>query len=245
MFLTLVGFLLYKTGAACALRKRGCSAVGGEVLALLLPMCYYVMDTTVRDILSDIRKCSVPELCQGVPVEVMRDPDAVLLFGSLAEFNFVELTVARISGHTWVPITEKGSAVLVRSYDARMDPVLLRAKVIQSSEEKCTVGELEKISRKPRREHIRHAPCPSANVCALDNMILIQPQPCRLLNISAGGVCIEAGHIYAVGQTLRLSVPVAGEDRCESYSCRVVRAAPGTDGRFEYGLVFLPAHQRS
>ena len=53
VFLTVAGVLLYKLGAAYALRERGYYAVGGEVLALLLPVLYYVAKAMVRDIIKD------------------------------------------------------------------------------------------------------------------------------------------------------------------------------------------------
>lgn len=54
-FLTVAGILLYKVGAASALRERGYYAVGGEAVALLLPVLYYVVITTIRDIVQDER----------------------------------------------------------------------------------------------------------------------------------------------------------------------------------------------
>ena len=54
-FLTVAGVLLYKLGAAYALRERGYYAVGGEALALLLPVFYYCAAVTVRDILRDAK----------------------------------------------------------------------------------------------------------------------------------------------------------------------------------------------
>ena len=55
-FLTVAGILLYKLGAAYALRERGYYAVGGEALALLLPVFYYCAAATVRDIVKDWRE---------------------------------------------------------------------------------------------------------------------------------------------------------------------------------------------
>ena len=52
-FLTVAGVLLYKLGAACALRERGYYAVGGEALALLLPVLYCAAAATVRNIVQD------------------------------------------------------------------------------------------------------------------------------------------------------------------------------------------------
>jgi len=53
--LTAAGVLLYKAGAAYAMRERGYYAIGGEALALLLPVLYYVTATTIRDIVRDMR----------------------------------------------------------------------------------------------------------------------------------------------------------------------------------------------
>lgn len=56
VFLTVAGVLLYKLGAAYAMRERGYYAVGGEALALLLPVVYYCAAATVRDIIEDWRE---------------------------------------------------------------------------------------------------------------------------------------------------------------------------------------------
>lgn len=54
-FLMVAGILLYKLGAAYALRERGYYAVGGEALALLLPVVYYCAAATIRDIVRDMK----------------------------------------------------------------------------------------------------------------------------------------------------------------------------------------------
>ncbi len=54
--LTVAGVVLFKVGAAYALRERGYYAVGGEALALLLPVLYYTMATTIRDVIKDWRE---------------------------------------------------------------------------------------------------------------------------------------------------------------------------------------------
>lgn len=56
VLLTVAGVLLYKLGAAYAMRERGYYAVGGEALALLLPVVYYCEAATVRDIIKDWRE---------------------------------------------------------------------------------------------------------------------------------------------------------------------------------------------
>lgn len=56
MFLTVDGVLLYKLGAAYALRERGYHAVGGEALFLLLPVIYYCTEAIIREIIEDWRE---------------------------------------------------------------------------------------------------------------------------------------------------------------------------------------------
>lgn len=53
--LTLIGIILFRAGAAAGLRDRGYEAVGGEAFALLLPVLYYLISTTLRDWVDDIR----------------------------------------------------------------------------------------------------------------------------------------------------------------------------------------------
>ncbi len=54
VFLTAAGVLLYKLGAAYALRERGYFAVGGEAFFLLLPVLYYIVSVAIRDIIRDV-----------------------------------------------------------------------------------------------------------------------------------------------------------------------------------------------
>ena len=53
--LTVAGVALFKIGAAYALHKRGCYTVGGEALVLLLPVLYYMMAATIRDVMRDAK----------------------------------------------------------------------------------------------------------------------------------------------------------------------------------------------
>lgn len=53
--LTLIGIVLFRAGAAAGLRERGYEAVCGEAFALLLPVLYYLISTTVKDWIDDIR----------------------------------------------------------------------------------------------------------------------------------------------------------------------------------------------
>ena len=53
--LTLAGITLFRAGAAYALTERGYSAVGGEVVALLLPVLYPLISAVVRDYIEDAK----------------------------------------------------------------------------------------------------------------------------------------------------------------------------------------------
>lgn len=53
--LTVAGALLFRAGAAYAFGCRGYAAVGGEIFALFLPIIYYAVSTTVRDVIEDLK----------------------------------------------------------------------------------------------------------------------------------------------------------------------------------------------
>lgn len=55
IFLTAAGFVLFKAGAAYALRQRGYYAIGGEAFALILPVFWYAGARTVADWLDEFR----------------------------------------------------------------------------------------------------------------------------------------------------------------------------------------------
>lgn len=59
--LTLAGIILFRAGAAYALTERGYSAVGGEAVALLLPVLWYLISQTVRDLTKDAKNGYLPE----------------------------------------------------------------------------------------------------------------------------------------------------------------------------------------
>lgn len=59
--LTLAGIILFRAGAAYALTERGYSAVGGEAVALLLPVLWYLISQTVRDFTKDAKNGYLPD----------------------------------------------------------------------------------------------------------------------------------------------------------------------------------------
>lgn len=192
---------------------------------------------TDREEIPDVPSASA--LDRGMPIEVMRDFDTVLFYGKLAAASAEMLDVRRVPGEKCFPICQLKSAVLVRGYDARMNPILLLAKVIDSTGIQCMVGELKRIPHVTQRKSVRFPLTPPTVVYALEDTAPDQPQQCQLLNISTGGACIVTEHPYAVKQSLRLWVELARESgHTAVYHCRVVRATPRSGGCFEYGLVF-------
>ena len=52
--LTLIGFAMFYAAAVYATAERGCRAVGGEALFLLLPVVWYALSTIIRDTIRDV-----------------------------------------------------------------------------------------------------------------------------------------------------------------------------------------------
>lgn len=57
--LTMCGFLLFRAGQAAAFEQRGYIAYGGECFFLALPLFYYLISTTARDIAVEIKNFNV------------------------------------------------------------------------------------------------------------------------------------------------------------------------------------------
>lgn len=180
-----------------------------------------------------------------MPVEVMRDFDTILLFGKLTAATPADLTIRRISKEACFPIIDREGVVLVRCYDMQADPVLLRARVIQSTGLDCTVGNLELLPYKTSRQYARYPLCPPGRVFVWEDGAGAGAfQPCQLLNISSHGACIVAECRYPVGQALRLAVDPAETEESASYPCTIVRMTPRWGGQFEYGLSFAQLNKQ-
>lgn len=60
--LTIAGIILFRAGAAYGLKERGCSAVGGEAFALLLPVLYPLISAVVRCYIEDAKTGFKPKI---------------------------------------------------------------------------------------------------------------------------------------------------------------------------------------
>lgn len=185
-----------------------------------------------------------PEIDEEMPVELLRDFDTILLFGRLRAIGAKGMTVQRVSREECFPPAKAGSVLLVRCYDTRTDPVLFRGRVARVSGSLFVVEELELIPYKTQRGDSRCPLCPPAPASILDNGAPEGSRPCRLLNISAGGACIETEHRCPVGQEVFLRVRLIKTEPCLSFPCRVTRATPRRGGRYEYGLLFAALDEK-
>lgn len=189
---------------------------------------------------------AIPQFDRSMPIEVMKDFDSMLLFGRLTSDSPAELVVGRIPGEKDFPVCEPGSPVLVRGYDARMDPILLRGRVARSLEAECAVSGLRVMTYKTPRKNARYPLAPPANVYVLEDAALDRPQLCQLMNISAGGACVVSEYRYEPEQLLRLQVALSKSQRyATAYHCQVVRVTPRQGSRFEYGLLFTQLDDRT
>lgn len=176
-------------------------------------------------------------LNRGMPVEVMTDFDTVLLFGRLTEASPAHLKIERMLDDVCFPVLNEGRTVLVRGYDERMAPFILRAVVAGSSGFGCTLEYLERIDYKTERKLVRYPLCPPGAVHVLDDSLPERSRLCQLLNISVGGACVVSEQPYVSGQSLRIRIGPA-EDSA-AYPCQIVRVTPRRGGFFEYGLWFV------
>ncbi|MBD5169213.1 MAG: PilZ domain-containing protein [Oscillibacter sp.] len=64
-------------------------------------------------------------------------------------------------------------------------------------------------------------------------------KPCRLLNISVGGVCIASENLYQEGDKFLLKVKLLEDREMSAMYCQVLRVIDKGEAKYEYGCRFL------
>lgn len=64
-------------------------------------------------------------------------------------------------------------------------------------------------------------------------------RPCKMVNISIGGACIQSEHEYKEGDKFLLKVQLLEERDISTLFCEVLRIIPKEKGQFQYGCKFL------
>lgn len=116
---------------------------------------------------------------------------------------------------------------------------MLEAVVRESTRLFLIVDNLALVAGDGNRTSYRHGIWRDAELFDVENERLREvARPCRLMNVSMTGACVQTETAYAPGKKLRLRVELFEKAGYISFVSEIVRVKSLPDGRFEYGLLF-------
>ena len=174
------------------------------------------------------------ELYSGMLVEVLTLDNHLIFVGTLEVLDRGILQIRDETGQD-VPQVEYNLKVKLRAFRQSEWITALFGFVCGSSPEFWRVDRLEVVQTQEKRDFFRQNIRIEAQVRAMQDS---RTRPCRVLDVSAGGVLIRCQEEFREGQLVRLSgVRLLEEEEIFNFTCRVQRIIP--DGSYtNYGCQF-------
>lgn len=176
--------------------------------------------------------------CEGMRVEVTDAEDGRPLFqgelqgvqGDKATLKTLRMDAEELPAS---PVT-----VLLRGYDKKtLKAVLLEASIAPGEEPSWQAENLTLRKAGNDRSYFRLDANLEASTAPASAQKLMEP--CKVLDISAGGARIVTKQTHKMGDQVLLSVRLLAEKESLEIFCRVLRIVHRENGRQEYGCQFL------
>lgn len=173
----------------------------------------------------------------GMRLEVMTEKEQ-LLFIANASINWEEEMVLRPLTTVYLDPSIPQYTVLLRGYqDELKKAVHLKCHISAEQNGTWMTSDVEVLTKSNDREYYRH------NMSAVGEFLQLRQKgvgmtPCRLVNLSVGGVRIAADKVLMVGEKLMLRSPVLEGWELAPLMCEVKRVFR-KGGAYEYGCEFV------
>ena len=181
----------------------------------------------------------LPELHNGMTMSVESAESVELFKGQLTGYadGDTVVTLERLPGALSFKIQELGSTVLLRGCDDMMQQFILKGTVQESTRLVCRIKDVKRKPIQEARENFRLLMRSPAELYYMTDDKRTNPEDCALVNISAGGACLESEYIHAEDEVLRLKVKL-GEYVPMEFVGEIIRVVEFEPGRFRYGFLF-------
>ncbi len=189
-----------------------------------------------------------PQLKVGERLEVLVD-GLPLFSGMVASVNGSSLALKREQNQIALGICETGTEVHIRGCASGGVPFYLKGIVVESTKTAFKVKELaviayNELAHSELRSDFRLVVNEPASLYAQEDTHLQHPEECSLVNISAGGACIQSEFLHGEDEVLWLKI------RLKNYAPmtflgQVVRTSEPRPGVFQYGFLFAQLDEQA
>jgi len=183
-------------------------------------------------------------LYAGMPVTVEDNENLICFAGKLASYSSTGLSVEPLSRRERLPAMRRGAHINIRGYRKDVSSIDLAAVVKDSESGILRAGELTLVTHPEKRRDFRLPLNREGEVFAFNDLRMMRPEICTVINISQGGICISSDVKREEGSLLRLRVCLMEGTPEQLFSGTVVRVTPREGGFFEYGIRFAPLDER-
>lgn len=177
------------------------------------------------------------ELFDGMRLDVTDKQGEPLFSGRIASRTHDTLTLDRLPGELSFPILPINSELNINGFDRKLLPICLSAVVQQSTRILLVLKDLAIENHAENRSTFRLPYNAPVSLFRADDERLRNPEPCRLINVSKGGCCLESEYIHAENEVVRVSLELT-EYAPLTYMGQITRGEERTPGIFRYGILF-------
>lgn len=179
------------------------------------------------------------DLYPGMRLEITTDDGRLFLVAELLELRGDRAKLRTFIDGRLLAKSDAPISVTMRGYSSKRNgAVVAKAKVRSGSSNIWYAEHVELAERSDRRATFRiDVDLEGTAVPTAWNQA--PEEPCRLRNISTGGVCISMGTRHDVGDKLLLRAQLFPDGEQTALACQIVRILQHRYDYFEYGCRFL------
>ncbi len=197
-----------------------------------------------QNYMSGMMSDRIPDMYLGMTLSIFYEDGKTLLTGILTDFSNVSMVIERKPGQLSFDICDAGTPVLVRGFSRGFTvPFELNATVESSSRIRYRLRNLKSVPFNEQRTNYRLSINSPVRLFYEDDTNYQNPEPCKLVNLSATGACIESEFIHGENEVLWLKMQI--EDYMPmTLLGQVVRVEEPSHGVFHYGFLFAQLDQQ-
>lgn len=187
----------------------------------------------------------LPDLYNGMTLDLETPEGQYILTGRLSGYSQGDttLTLERQPGALSLAVREMGTSVVVRGVSESLTQFFLRGTIQESTRLVCRVKDAKvKVISEHRHDFRLQMGVPVALYQRSDES-MSNPEECTLVDISAGGACIESEYLHAQDEVLRLKVKLM-DYASMNFVGEIIRVTEYQPGKFRYGFLFAQLNER-